>query len=69
MNLNEIRNKLPVQKEKLECEGRDPVTGLLWVGDVGQNAWEEIDVVEGGRNYGWNVREGWEAKSGRASSR
>lgn len=36
----------------------DPATGRLWVGDVGQNAWEEIDVVQGGKNYGWRCYEG-----------
>ncbi len=36
----------------------DDDTGLLWVADVGQNGWEEIDVVGKGLNYGWNVMEG-----------
>ncbi|NIM20195.1 MAG: glucose sorbosone dehydrogenase [Candidatus Latescibacteria bacterium] len=36
----------------------DPVTGWLWAGDVGQNAIEEVDIVESGGNYGWDVMEG-----------
>jgi glucose/arabinose dehydrogenase len=39
----------------------DRATGDLWIGDVGQGAWEEIDVARdgaGGLNFGWNRMEG-----------
>ncbi|HJM90230.1 MAG TPA: PQQ-dependent sugar dehydrogenase [Dehalococcoidia bacterium] len=36
----------------------DPATGSLWVGDVGQGSVEEIDIVDGGGNYGWKRLEG-----------
>ncbi|MGQ0503347.1 MAG: PQQ-dependent sugar dehydrogenase [Panacagrimonas sp.] len=36
----------------------DPATGSLWLGDVGQNAFEEVDIIRRGGNYGWRVYEG-----------
>ena len=35
----------------------DPITGYLWGADVGQNSYEEIDIIESGLNYGWNTME------------
>ncbi|HYV93143.1 MAG TPA: PQQ-dependent sugar dehydrogenase [Chitinophagales bacterium] len=36
----------------------DKKTGKLFCGDVGQNEWEEVDIIEKGKNYGWRIMEG-----------
>jgi putative heme-binding domain-containing protein len=41
----------------------DPLTGDLWLADVGQDREEEVDIVHRGENHGWNVFEGFEAFS------
>lgn len=63
-------NGAPVVKEKIRTEfwsvglrnpfrlAFDPVTGLLWCGDVGLKAREEVNVLVRGGNYGWNFFEG-----------
>lgn len=38
---------------------QDPVTGTIYCGDVGQSAWEEIDTLWVGKNYGWRCYEGY----------
>jgi len=37
----------------------DTETGRLWTGDVGQNRFEEVDIIENGKNYGWRIMEGF----------
>jgi glucose/arabinose dehydrogenase len=50
----------------------DPATRDLWIADVGQGTWEEIDhepAGRGGRNYGWNRLEGRHPFEGSAPAR
>ncbi len=38
----------------------DPLTNDLWVGEVGQDRYEEVTIIRRGENHGWNVWEGFE---------
>jgi glucose/arabinose dehydrogenase len=49
----------------------DSANGNLWIGDVGQDTYEEVDLLtpnQGGANMGWNIREGTHAFPGTTCS-
>jgi len=45
----------------------DPESGLFYLADVGQDLWEEINIIEKGGNYGWEYREGKQEFAPRAA--
>ena len=62
---NPFRGRSPYREEIYALGLRNPWrfafdagNGRLYLADVGQNAREEVDVIEKGGNYGWNIMEG-----------
>ncbi|MBD3195735.1 MAG: glucose sorbosone dehydrogenase [Candidatus Lokiarchaeota archaeon] len=63
---NPFKNNINGYKEEIYAYGLrnpwrfsfDPNSNLLIAADVGQLSWEEIDIIESGKNYGWNIMEG-----------
>ncbi len=45
----------------------DAASGRIFVGDVGENDWEEVDIITSGGNYGWDQREGTHPFDGNCS--
>ena len=41
----------------------DPITNDMWIGDIGQDSYEEITIARRGENHGWNVFEGFNLHS------
>lgn len=73
---NPFRNRPNVRPEIWAYGMREPwrisfdsKTGDLWIGDVGQNRFEEVSIIRSGENHGWNVFEGFQPHSDRFSSK
>lgn len=64
---NPFRNSAPAIRPEIWASGYrmpwrfsfDPLSGDLWVGDIGQNLFEEVSIARVGENHGWNVYEGF----------
>ncbi len=63
---NPFYNNTSGYKEEIYAYGlRNPWRGsfdfetdTFWLGDVGEDDWEEINIIEKGKNYGWPIKEG-----------
>ncbi|KAJ0063321.1 hypothetical protein NL108_016303, partial [Boleophthalmus pectinirostris] len=53
-----VRNMWRCSVDRGDPQSREG-KGRIFCGDVGQNKYEEVDIVEKGRNYGWRAKEGF----------
>ena len=58
-----LRNPWRCSVDRGDADGRGK--GRIFCGDVGQNRFEEIDIIEKGGNYGWRAYEGFHCSDAR----